>query len=163
MKLTTETLFQATLVTSHLRSSRTCPLLTVSPESTSQVRSFLNIYRPLGYGGYLTGVKAENVYGQTYGKISYQSTAGEIQRGIDQPADVKYSSSFRKEFIKHSDKTYETTAQIVGVNRPEDTYKKVSFTTVITAKITYQFEIIIHAYKIYIAHSSCHCVQILRS
>lgn len=77
-----------------------------------------------GYGGYLTGVKSENVYGQTYGKISYQSTAGDIQRGIDQPANVKYNSSFKKEFIKHSDKTYETTAQIVGVDRPEDTYKK---------------------------------------
>ena len=33
---------------------------------------------PIGYGGYLTGVKSENVYGQTYGKISYQSTANEI-------------------------------------------------------------------------------------
>ena len=77
------------------------------------------------------------MYGQTYGKISYQSTAGNIQRGIDQPANVKYNSSFKKEFIKHSDKTYETTAQIVGVNRPEDTYKKVSghSTTVITATI----------------------------
>lgn len=77
------------------------------------------------------------MYGQTYGKISYQSTAGDIERGIDQPAHLKYNSSFKKEFIKHSDKTYETTAQIVGVNRPEDTYKKVSGlgppTTFITA------------------------------
>ena len=124
---------------SHPRLSRMSLLSTVRPESTSQVLKNLlfNSGSFLGYGGYLTGVKSENVYGQTYGKISYQSTAGDIQRGIDQPANVKYNSSFKKEFIKHSDKTYETTAQIVGVNRPEDTYKKVSghSTTVITATI----------------------------
>lgn len=58
----------------------------------------------LGYGGYLSGVKSENVYGQTYGKISYQSTAGAIERGIDQPSHVKYNSTFKSEFIKHSDR-----------------------------------------------------------
>jgi len=81
----------------------------------------------LGYGGYLAGVKSENVYGQTYGKISYQSTAGAIERGIDQAANTKYKSSFSAEFVKHSDKKFETTAEIVGVQRAEDTYKKVSF------------------------------------
>lgn len=29
----------------------------------------------IGYGGYLAGVKSENVYAETYGKISYKSTA----------------------------------------------------------------------------------------
>ena len=81
----------------------------------------------IGYGGYLAGVKSENVYGETYGKISYQSTAGAIQRGIDQPADVKYQSSFKQEFIKPHERKFETTAQIVGVQRAEDTYKKVRF------------------------------------
>ena len=105
------------------------PLLIASPESTFQVWQKLkvNFIFWIGYVCYLTVVKSENVYGQTYGKISYQSTAGGIERGIDQPAHVKYNSSFKKEFIKHSDKTYETTAQIVGVDRPEDTYKKVSY------------------------------------
>ncbi len=65
------------------------------------------------------------MYGQTYGKISYQSTAQAIERGIDQPANIKYMSSFNSEFVKHSDKKFETTAQIVGVHREEDTYKKV--------------------------------------
>ena len=79
----------------------------------------------LGYGGYLSGVKSENVYGQTYGKISYQSTAGSIDRGIDQPAHIKYNSTFKGEFVKPSERQFETTAQIVGVQRSEDTYKKV--------------------------------------
>lgn len=80
----------------------------------------------IGYGGYLAGVKSENVYGQTYGKTSFKSTAGTIERGIDLPAPVKYSSTFKAEFIKHSEKQHETIAQIVGVHREEDKYKKVS-------------------------------------
>jgi hypothetical protein len=78
-----------------------------------------------GYGGYLAGVKSENVYGQTYGKISFQSTAGGIDRGIDQPAHIKYNSTFKAEFVKPAERKFETTAQLVGVQRAEDTYKKV--------------------------------------
>ena len=128
MKLTIETLFLATLVTYQARSRTMSHLSTVRPESISQVKNKNQNFKSnfIGYGGYLAGVKSENVYGQTYGKISYQSTAGDIQRGIDQPAHVKYNSTFKSEFIKHSDKKFETTAQIVGVQRAEDSYKKVS-------------------------------------
>lgn len=70
-------------------------------------------------------MKSENVYGQTYGKISYQSTAGAIERGIDQAPHLKYNSTFKAEFVKPSERQFETTAQIVGVQRSEDTYKKV--------------------------------------
>jgi hypothetical protein len=55
------------------------------------------------------------VFGQTYGKVSYQSSAGQFHRGIDQPADLKYQSMFKQEYIQHSKKTFDTTAQIVGV------------------------------------------------
>ena len=37
---------------------------------------YLSYYSQLGYGGYIPGVKAENVFGQTYGKVTYQSSAG---------------------------------------------------------------------------------------
>lgn len=74
----------------------------------------------------MPGVKSENVFGQTYGKSSYMSSAGAFQRGIDQPADVKYQSMFKAEYIQHSKMQYDTTAQIVGVQRQEDSFKKVS-------------------------------------
>lgn len=60
--------------------------------------------KDVGYGGYLAGVKSENVFGSTYGKISYQSTAAAIERGIDQPAHVKYNSTFKSEFIKPTER-----------------------------------------------------------
>jgi hypothetical protein len=39
-------------------------------ESIFQVHIY-STYTILGYGGYVPGVKAENVFGSTYGKISY--------------------------------------------------------------------------------------------
>ena len=81
-----------------------------------------------GYGGYIPGVKSENVYGQTYGKTTFASSAKQFVRGIEQPAHVKFSSTMKSEFINHSEVAHlhETTAQIVGVHRSEDMYKKVS-------------------------------------
>eukprot|EP00347_Sterkiella_histriomuscorum_P019509 403341360 len=77
-----------------------------------------------GYGGYVPGVKSENVFGQTYGKTSYQSSAGVFHRGIDEPANLKYQSLFKAEYVQHSQQQHETTAQIVGVQRQQDSYKK---------------------------------------
>ena len=37
-----------------------------------------------GYAGYIPGVQSENVFGETYGKTSFQSSSNTIKRGIDQ-------------------------------------------------------------------------------
>lgn len=81
-----------------------------------------------GYGGYVPGVKSENVYGKTYGKTSFASSAKLFPKGIDQDPDVKFKSVMKGEFIDHAQvmHMHETTAQIVGVDRGEDLYKKVS-------------------------------------
>ena len=76
----------------------------------------------IGYGGYVPGVKSENVFGQTYGKTSFASSANSFPRGIDQTADIKYMSMFKQEYIEHSKKTHDTTAKIVGVHRDEDRF-----------------------------------------
>lgn len=65
----------------------------------------------VGYGGYVPGVKSENVFGQTYGKTSYASSAGTFHRGIDEPANIKYQTMFKGEYINHAQKEgVETTA-----------------------------------------------------
>jgi hypothetical protein len=43
----------------------------------------LLLFNHLGYCGYIPGVKAENVFGESYGKSSFQSSKGEIIRGFD--------------------------------------------------------------------------------
>ena len=120
MKPTIEILSPVTQATSQAE-LRMMPLLkTKNPESTFQVSIHLPLKHSnslLGYGGYVPGVKSENVFGQTYGKTSFQSSAGTFHRGIDEPANIKYQSLFKQEYIHHADKTHETTAQIVGVHR----------------------------------------------
>ena len=65
-----------------------------------------------GYGGYVSGIKAENVFGQTYGKTSFASSARTFPRGIDQDPDVKFRSVMKQEFIDHAQVAHlhETTA-----------------------------------------------------
>lgn len=81
-----------------------------------------------GYAGYIPGVKSENVFGETYGKTSYMSSKDDIKRGIDQPPGVKFSSMATNTLINHADVAdqLESVAQIVGVQRGEDMYRKVS-------------------------------------
>jgi len=79
-----------------------------------------------GYGGYVPGVKSENCYGKTYGKTSLSSAAGELNRGLDLPIAVKFNTTSGESMIDHSKTTHKTTAQIVGVERSEDCYTRVS-------------------------------------
>ena len=68
------------------------------------------------------------MYGLTYGKTSYASNAKKIVKGMDLPANLKYNTSMKEEFVDHNQRSHlvETTAQIVGVNRGDTTFKKVS-------------------------------------
>jgi hypothetical protein len=80
-----------------------------------------------GYGGYITGIKSENVYGETYGKTTLASSAKTFCRGMDQPSHVKYQTTMKGEFLDNAMRAEnaESVATIVGVNRGEDMYKKV--------------------------------------
>ena len=80
----------------------------------------------LGYAGYIPGVKSENLYGQTYGKTTYSSSANEFHRGIDQPSDIKFNTTMKQEFIHHATQKHETVAETVGVDRGETCFKRVS-------------------------------------
>jgi hypothetical protein len=55
-----------------------------------------------GYGGYVPSVTAENVFGQSYGKTSYQATAKAIVKGRELPPHLNYVTSMKQEFIDHS-------------------------------------------------------------
>ena len=53
----------------------------------------------LGYAGYISGVKSENLFGRTYGKITYESSTQTIHRGVELSADLKYTSEAKGNFI----------------------------------------------------------------
>lgn len=53
----------------------------------------------VGYCGYIPGVKAENVFGESYGKSSGQSGRGEIPRGFDyEVRNEKYKTVAQSSF-----------------------------------------------------------------
>ena len=86
------------------------------------------MHQSIGYGGYITGIKSENVYGETYGKTTFASSAKTFNRGRDQPSHIKYNTTMKGEFLDNAVRAQqaESVATIVGVNRGEDMYKKVS-------------------------------------
>ena len=43
-----------------------------------------------GYQGYVSGIKSENVFSQTYGRTTEASAQGLIQRGFDLPGEERY-------------------------------------------------------------------------
>ena len=81
----------------------------------------------LGYSGFVQGVKSENVFGQTYGKTTYASAAREFHVGRDEPANLKYTTTMKSEFINHSTVQHSTIAKLVGVERDEPRFERVSF------------------------------------
>ena len=78
-----------------------------------------------GYAGYIPGIASENVYGETYGKTSYASSAQTFHRGVDQPANLKYNTSMKSQFTDHAQTKHDTVAATVGVERGPEVYKKV--------------------------------------
>jgi hypothetical protein len=106
--------FRDTLVTdlrnSCLKNALNNPL---SLRNTFQV-SFrdLRFILRVGYQGYVPSVKSENVFGLTYGKTSFASTAKQIVKGMDLPPNLKYNTSMKEQFVDHSKRAHlvETTA-----------------------------------------------------
>ena len=77
-------------------------MLDASPKSRSQVSHFDALIIAIGYAGYIPGVKSENCFGTTYGRTTYESSAGTIPRGIDLPNHVKYNTTMKQEFTKRN-------------------------------------------------------------
>lgn len=77
-----------------------------------------------GYAGYIQGVKSEVVFGQTYGLTSLASKANTFHKGRDEPANLKYNTIMKSEFIDHATRKHETVAEIVGVNRVSPRFSK---------------------------------------
>lgn len=100
-----------------------------STDSVQLLKSRFQVFQGLncvGYAGYIQGVKSEVVFGQTYGMTSLASKANAFHKGRDEPADLKYNTIMKQEFIDHATKKHETVAEIVGVHRQSPRFAKVS-------------------------------------
>ena len=78
-----------------------------------------------GYVGYIPGVKSENLYSKTYGKITENCAKGQFNRGIEPPTDAKYTSTTKD--------TYAHPNKIKGEELGEGTISGVKLSTLSNA------------------------------
>jgi hypothetical protein len=78
-----------------------------------------------GYGGFINGVKAENQFGKTYGKLTFMSSANEFHRGSEIPHDLRYTSMLQNSFVNQRQVQARAVAEIVGVT-PKQTFYSTS-------------------------------------
>ena len=65
------------------------------------------------------------MFGETYGKITYKSSNGEVIRGRDAPPEERYKT-LTMEHHKHPEEMIApTVATTVGVDRPPEMFDKV--------------------------------------
>ena len=77
-----------------------------------------------GYMGFISAIKSENKYGESYGKETAQSLAGTIRKGTDVPSYVRYTSTAREDYKEKSKIKHQSTAELLGISEPNVTYKK---------------------------------------
>ena len=68
-----------------------------------------------GYQGYIPSIKSENLYGETYGKTTFKSSAGEFPKGLDVEPKDKYRSVHRDQFINLYNVKEKTATEMLGV------------------------------------------------
>jgi hypothetical protein len=77
-----------------------------------------------GYAGYISSVKSENKFGESYGKVTTQSIGKSIPKGSDVPPYSRYTSTMRESFVNQRNVKILSTAELLGVSSRKDTYKK---------------------------------------
>lgn len=58
----------------------------------------MNLTTDVGYAGYIPGIRSENMFGKTYGKVTYMSVTNQHHKGSDLPPQLRYTSTVKDEF-----------------------------------------------------------------
>jgi len=100
--------------------------------SKVQNEGFIPDHRPArseipGYGGFINGVKAENQFGKTYGKLTFMSSANEFHRGSEIPHEHRYTSMLQDSFVNQRHVQARAVAEIVGVTPKQTFYSTTGF------------------------------------
>ena len=69
-----------------------------------------------GYMGFVSSIKSENKYGESYGKETAQSLAGTIPKGTDVPSYIRYTSTAREDYKERSKVKTQSTAELLGIS-----------------------------------------------
>ncbi|CAK56526.1 unnamed protein product (macronuclear) [Paramecium tetraurelia] len=76
-----------------------------------------------GYAGEIKSMKAENLFAQTYGKITYSIQHDDYYKGQDVPPESRYKSQLKDTYQNQNKVQLRTAAEIVGVKPKPIEYK----------------------------------------
>lgn len=94
-----------------------------------------------GYCGFIPGVKAENMFGKTYGKATYISSSGTYAKGSEIPNEERYNSILQDSFVNLRKVEDRTVAELVGVPPKKTFYTEKGAVTMRTETYGKVFEI----------------------
>ena len=77
-----------------------------------------------GYCGYVSSIKCENKFGESYGKETFKSLSNQILKGSDVPSYIRYTSTSREDYKDQSKVKTASTASLLGIPEPNIHYKK---------------------------------------
>jgi hypothetical protein len=69
----------------------------------------------VGYAGYVTAIKPENLHAKTFGKLTYDVSNQDFLKGQDHPVEFRYVSTLAETHIPPTLMLHRTAAEIVGV------------------------------------------------
>ncbi|KRW99308.1 hypothetical protein PPERSA_02420 [Pseudocohnilembus persalinus] len=87
-----------------------------------QVQEQEPTYQIPGYAGYTTSIKSENMFGKTYGQITYNLSKGDYQQGQDIDPEERYQSMYNATYVNQDKVLKRTAAEIVGVPNHQNKY-----------------------------------------
>ncbi len=64
---------------------------------------FTTEYLEIGYQGYIPRVRPENMFGKTYGKLTYMALNGQTFPGNSPPTDERFKSIAQGSFVNQRD------------------------------------------------------------
>ena len=95
-----------------------------SKEKDEFVNQIVHTKHIPGYMGFVSSIKSENKYGESYGKETAQSLSGKIPKGTDVPSYIRYTSTARNDYKEKSKIPPQSTAELLGISEPNVSYKK---------------------------------------
>ncbi len=81
----------------------------------------------IGYQGFVAAVKSENMFGETFGKITQKSGYGQVCKGREVPPAERYKTVTMEHHKHPQAMVAPTVAATVGVEKAPEVFEKVFF------------------------------------
>lgn len=79
----------------------------------------------VGYQGFVSSIKAENMFAENFSKTTKKSKLGEVHRGRDLPAEERYKTTYMDQHMSPATMNAPSVSAAVGVKREKEMFDAV--------------------------------------